>query len=129
MSGVFWEAEKQPNLCEAASGFTLSTLNLMVAVPMAVVDLLVYLTLSLASLAMVLLAPLMDIITAGFTMILTALGLEALSREQTLVMLAVVTMLAGIGHLHRSDIVMDTLYCDKTGPSSCAVITACSDQV
>ena len=41
MSGVFWEAEKQPNLCEAASGFTLSTLNLMVALPMAVVDLLV----------------------------------------------------------------------------------------
>ena len=25
MSGVFWEADKQPNLCEAASGFTLST--------------------------------------------------------------------------------------------------------
>ena len=51
MSGVFWEADKQPNLCEAASGFTLSTLNLMVAVPMAVVDLLVYLSISIASLA------------------------------------------------------------------------------
>ena len=101
MSGVFWEAEKQPNLCEAASGFTLSTLNLMVAVPMAVVDLLVSLTLSLASLAMVLLSPLLELVTAGFTMILAALGLEDWTRDQTLVTMAVVTILAGIWHQHR----------------------------
>ena len=101
MSGVFWEAEKQPNLCEAASGFTLSTLNLMVALPMAVVDLLVSLTVSVASLAMVLLSPLLELVTAGFTMILAALGLEDWTRDQTLVTMAVVTILAGIWHQHR----------------------------
>ena len=101
MSGVFWEADKQPNLCEAASGFTLSTLNLMVAVPMAVVDLLVYLSISLASLAMVLLSPLLELVTAGFTMILAALGLDDWTRDQTLVSLAVVTILAGVWHQHR----------------------------
>ena len=101
MSGVFWEADKQPNLCEAASGFTLSTLNLMVAVPMAVVDLLVSLSLSLVSLAMVLLSPLLELVTAGFTMILAAMGLDDWTRDQTLVSLAVVTILAGVWHQHR----------------------------
>ena len=83
MSGVFWEAEKQPNLCEAASGFTLSTLNLMVAIPMAVVDLLVLATLSLSSLAMVLLSPIIELLTAGFTLVLATLGLEDWSRDQS----------------------------------------------
>ena len=32
MSGVFWEADKQPNLCEAASGFTLSTVINYIAI-------------------------------------------------------------------------------------------------
>ena len=92
MSGVFWEAEKQPNLCEAASGFTLSTLNLMVAIPMAVVDLLVLATLSLSSLAMVLLSPIIELLTAGFTLILATLGLEDWSRDQSLVTLAVISL-------------------------------------
>ena len=39
MSGMFWESEARPNICEAATGFTLSTIDLLVAIPMFLIDL------------------------------------------------------------------------------------------
>ena len=39
MSGMFWESEARPNICEAATGFTLSTIDLLVAIPMLLIDL------------------------------------------------------------------------------------------
>ena len=84
MSGVFWEPEKQPNLCEAASGFTLSTVNLAVAIPMALVDLLVAATLLLSTSLVSLLSPVLDHLLAGLVMLMELVGLESPSPDQTL---------------------------------------------
>merc|ERR1712038_1858698 len=93
MSGVFWEPEKQPNLCEAASGFTLSTVNLAVAIPMAVVDILVAATLFLSTTLWSLLSPLVEYLLSGLVMLMEMLGLESPSPEQTLLaVLAVSTV-------------------------------------
>lgn len=84
MSGVFWEPEKQPNLCEAASGFTLSTVNLAVAIPMAVVDILVAATLFLSTTLWSLLSPLVEYLLSGLVMLMEMVGLESPSPDQTL---------------------------------------------
>jgi hypothetical protein len=75
MSGIFWEQERQPNLCEAASGFTFSTINLLVAVPMAVTDLLVTGLLAVWSLAAGLLLPLLEVTQSSLTALAELLGL------------------------------------------------------
>jgi hypothetical protein len=75
MSGIFWEQERQPNLCEAASGFTFSTINLLVAVPMAVLDLLVTGLLAVWSLAAGLLLPLLEVGQSSLTALAEFLGL------------------------------------------------------
>jgi len=84
MSGVFWEPEKQPNLCEAASGFTLSTVNLAVAIPMAVVDILVAATIFLSSTLVTLLSPVVEYLLSGLVMLMEMVGLEKPSADQTL---------------------------------------------
>jgi len=84
MSGVFWEPEKQPNLCEAASGFTLSTVNLAVAIPMAVVDILVAATIFLSSTLVTLLSPVLEYLLSGLVMLMEMVGLEKPSADQTL---------------------------------------------
>ena len=91
MSGVFWEPEKQPNLCEAASGFTLSTVNLLVAIPMAAVDTLVAVTLFLASTIWTLMGPVMEYLVSGLVMVMEMLGLERLTPDQTILSLVAVS--------------------------------------
>ena len=96
MSGVFWEPEKQPNLCEAASGFTLSTVNLMVAIPMAAVDSLVAVTIFLSTTVWTLLGPVMEYLVSGLLMVMELLGLERFSPEQTIIAVVGVTSLLTI---------------------------------
>ena len=96
MSGVFWEPEKQPNLCEAASGFTLSTVNLAVAIPMALVDLLVAVTLFLSSAAWTVLSPVVEYLLSGLVMLMEMVGLEVPSTEQTLLGVLLLTTVVTI---------------------------------
>ena len=96
MSGVFWEADKQPNLCEAASGFTLSTFNLLVAIPMALVDSLVSVTMMLSSLVMVVLAPVLEHLAILATMAMELVGLESWSAYNTMMSLLVIGMVHNI---------------------------------
>lgn len=84
MSGVFWEPEKQPNLVEAASGFTLSTVNLAVAIPMAIVDILVATTLFLSSALWTVVSPVLEYVLSGLVMLMEMVGLEVPSSDQTL---------------------------------------------
>ena len=84
MSGVFWEPEKQPNLVEAASGFTLSTVNLAVAIPMAIVDILVATTLFLSSALWTVVSPVLEYVLSGLVMLMEMVGLEGPSSDQTL---------------------------------------------
>jgi len=84
MSGVFWEPEKQPNLVEAASGFTLSTVNLAVAIPMAIVDILVAATLFLSSALWTVVSPVLEYVLSGLVMLMEMVGLEVPSSDQTL---------------------------------------------
>lgn len=79
MSGVFWEQDRQPNLCEAASGFTFSTINLLVAIPMAVVDLAVSSTLAVWSLILAILFPVLEAGQAGLTCLAELLGIDSLT--------------------------------------------------
>ena len=96
MSGVFWEADKQPNLCEAASGFTLSTVNLLVAIPMALVDSLVCVTMMVTSLAMVVLGPVLEYLLMGASMVMEMVGLESWSAYNTMMSLLVIGMVHNI---------------------------------
>lgn len=75
MSGVFWEAESQPDLGEAATATALSTLTLARALPMALVDLLVRVTLAAAALLAGLLAPLLELIVSCAAPVLAATGI------------------------------------------------------
>jgi hypothetical protein len=78
MSGVFWEQDRQPNLCEAASGFTFSTINLLVAIPMALVDLLVSSLLYAYALLLSLLLPLVETVASGLLALAEVLGLNSI---------------------------------------------------
>merc|ERR1711976_523163 len=83
MSGVFWEADKQPNLCEAASGFTMSTVNLAVAIPMAVVDCVVMIIMAITGVCSVVLGPVLA--QAGVVLVMELLGLEDISSFNLIV--------------------------------------------
>jgi hypothetical protein len=85
MSGIFWEQDRQPNLCEAASGFTFSTINLLVAVPMAALDLLVTGLLAVWSLAAGLLLPLLEVTQSSLTALAELLGLTEMPAVADLV--------------------------------------------
>ena len=95
MSGVFWEADKQPNLCDAASGFTISTINLAVAIPMAIVDILVAIVTTMASFIWILLGPVIEYIIMGLTMIMEMVGLTDISSNNVIVAMLVGSMTIG----------------------------------
>ena len=85
MSGVFWEADKQPNLCEAASGFTMSTVNLAVAIPMAVVDTVVMIIMAITGVCGVVMGPVLARAEVVLAMVLEMLGLEDISSFNMIV--------------------------------------------
>ena len=86
MSGLFWEQDKQPNLCEAASGFTFSTINLLVAIPMFLVDVVVVCLTSFCSLLCSVLAPVLDLLLQGVTSVGELLGVEGAPSNLSLVL-------------------------------------------
>lgn len=86
MSGILWEPSQQPDLVEALSSFATSALALSLAIPMFVVDLLCSLLISLCSLISTVLAPVLEVLGQGGTMLLAATGLEdTWSANHTLV--------------------------------------------
>ncbi len=85
MSGYMWEADKQPNICEAATTFTFSTVNLMIAIPMFLVDLVVTACVSLISLVWLILGPCLEYTKLGGAMLAEALGIEEQPSNLTLV--------------------------------------------
>jgi len=89
MSGIFWEPDHQPDLCEAVSGYTLSTVNLALAIPMAIVDLICCGVILIASLTMMVLNPVMDLALCGGAMALELLGVETWTHNTTIVSLLV----------------------------------------
>eukprot|EP00090_Calanus_glacialis_P016915 TRINITY_DN26470_c0_g1_i1.p1 TRINITY_DN26470_c0_g1~~TRINITY_DN26470_c0_g1_i1.p1 ORF type:complete len:517 (+),score=153.60 TRINITY_DN26470_c0_g1_i1:79-1551(+) len=89
MSGIFWEPDHQPDLCEAVSGYTLSTVNLAVAIPMAAVDLLCSAIIFIATLAMMVLNPALDCFKYGGAVLLELLGVESWNHNTTIVSLLV----------------------------------------
>ena len=105
MSGIFWEQERQPNLCEAASGFTFSTINLLVAIPMALVDLTVSGLLAVWSLILGLLLPILEAAQSGLAALAELLGItEMPAATDLLVPGLAVTLLATIYAEHRHGI-------------------------
>jgi hypothetical protein len=102
MSGIFWEQDRQPNLCEAASGFTFSTLNLLVAIPMVLVDLLVSSLLYVWALLLSILLPLAETTSSGLLVLAELAGITELPALTDLVTpgLAVV-LLASVYREHR----------------------------
>ena len=89
MSGIFWEPDNQPDLCEAVSGYTLSTFNLALAIPMAAVDLLCSAVIFIASLNMMVLNPSMDCVKYGVAVLLELFGVESWNHNTTIVSLLV----------------------------------------
>lgn len=85
MSGYMWEADKQPNICEAATTFTFSTVNLMIAIPMFLVDLVVSACVSLISLVWLILGPCLEYTKLGCAMLAEALGIDEQPSNLTLV--------------------------------------------
>ena len=85
MSGYMWEADKQPNICEAATTFTFSTVNLMIAIPMFLVDLVINAFVSLMSLVWLILGPVLDYIMLGCAMLAELLGIEEQPSNLTFV--------------------------------------------
>ena len=87
MSGIFWKPDHQPDLCEAVSGYTLSTVTLALAIPMAVVDLLCSAVIFLSSLIMMVTSPLVEYGALGVTIILDLLGVESWTHNTTIIIL------------------------------------------
>ena len=105
MSGIFWEQERQPNLCEAASGFTFSTINLLVAIPMALVDLTVSGLLAVWSLILGLLLPILEAAQSGLAALAEVLGITEMPADTDLLVPGLaVTLLATIYAEHRHGI-------------------------
>ena len=96
MSGVFWEADKQPNLAEAATSFTLSTLNLAVAIPMALVDGLVSVTMFITSMLMIVLGPVLEHLAVLVNMLMELVGLESWTGYNTIISILVITTIHDI---------------------------------
>jgi hypothetical protein len=87
MSGIFWEPDAQPNLREAVSGYTLSTINLALAIPMAGIDFICTLLLSMKSLLFFLIEPVVECIMSGFEALFVMLGLESVSHTTMFILL------------------------------------------
>ena len=96
MSGVFWEADKQPNLAEAATSFTLSTLNLAVAIPMTLVDGLVSVTMFITSMLMIVLGPVLEQVGVLVNMLMELVGLESWTGYNTIISILVITTIHDI---------------------------------
>lgn len=79
----------QPNLCEAVSGYTLSTVNLAVAIPMAVVDLICSSLVFSAGLVGLVLSPVFDYVKYGGGMIMEFIGVEDWTHNTVMVTLLV----------------------------------------
>ena len=87
MSGIFWEPDSQPDLCEAVSGYTLSTITLALAIPMAIVDLLCSTILFITSLIMAVVTPGLDYVLHGGAVILELLGIETWTQNTSIISL------------------------------------------
>ncbi len=82
MSGMLWEADKQPNICEAASGFTFSTINLLIAIPMFLLDLVITTLSSILSLTYLALNPLLEFLGV----VCELLGIDSVPSNLSIVM-------------------------------------------
>jgi len=88
MSGFMWEADKQPNICEAASTFTFSSINLLIAIPMFLVDVVFNAVASLLSLIWIVLAPVVEYAMLACAYLSELLGLSELEQPSNLTMVA-----------------------------------------
>ena len=86
MSGMLWEADKQPNICEAASGFTFSTINLLIAIPMFLLDLVITTLSSILSLTYLALNPLLEYSLEFLGIVCELLGIDSVPSNQSIVM-------------------------------------------
>ena len=86
MSGMLWEADKQPNICEAASGFTFSTINLLIAIPMFLLDLVITTLSSILSLAYLALNPLLEYSLEFLGVVCELLGIDSVPSNLSIVM-------------------------------------------
>ena len=86
MSGMLWEADKQPNICEAASGFTFSTINLLIAIPMFLLDLVITTLSSILSLTYLALNPLLEYSLEFLGIVCELLGIDSVPSNLSIVM-------------------------------------------